>query len=52
MRLLNMGKTEQIAGLGLVAAGTYMERKEDKDDRDHAAQIQGSGYGPVPSFPT
>ena len=43
IRLLNMGRTEQIAGLGLVAAGTYTDRKEDKDDRERAAQIQGQG---------
>eukprot|EP00092_Neocalanus_flemingeri_P061418 GFUD01073831.1.p1 GENE.GFUD01073831.1~~GFUD01073831.1.p1 ORF type:complete len:131 (-),score=37.36 GFUD01073831.1:6-398(-) len=48
-RLLgNMGKTELIAGGVLVAGATYMDRKEDREDRELAAQLQGPGYAPVP----
>eukprot|EP00092_Neocalanus_flemingeri_P084725 GFUD01106478.1.p1 GENE.GFUD01106478.1~~GFUD01106478.1.p1 ORF type:complete len:153 (-),score=44.55 GFUD01106478.1:272-730(-) len=48
-RLLgNMGETELIAGGVLVAGATYMDRKEDSEDRELAAQLQGPGYAPVP----
>eukprot|EP00092_Neocalanus_flemingeri_P011312 GFUD01012191.1.p1 GENE.GFUD01012191.1~~GFUD01012191.1.p1 ORF type:complete len:218 (-),score=72.66 GFUD01012191.1:174-827(-) len=39
----------QLAGLGVVAAGEYMERREEKEDEERIAQMQGvGGYDPVP----
>eukprot|EP00092_Neocalanus_flemingeri_P057146 GFUD01067836.1.p1 GENE.GFUD01067836.1~~GFUD01067836.1.p1 ORF type:complete len:177 (-),score=60.21 GFUD01067836.1:64-594(-) len=39
----------QLAGLGVVAAGEYMESRREKKDEERIAQMQGvGGYDPVP----
>lgn len=50
-----MGTGTQMAALGAVAAGEYMDRKADRDDDARVAAMQGGapgappGYAPVPT---
>jgi len=52
-RLANMDQTTQMAALGTLAAGEYLDRQEERDDELKAAQLQGvvppAGYAPVPN---
>jgi len=59
MREAGMGQGAQMAALGAVAAGEYMENRNDKQDEARVAAMQGQsmgmpggappGYAPVPT---
>jgi len=45
----NMDKTTQLAGLGALAAGEFLERRNEQNDEYRASQIQAAqGYGNQP----
>jgi len=56
VRFAEMDQTTQMAALGTIAAGEYLEQKGERDDEYRAAQIQNAqapapGYAPVAGQP-
>ena len=45
MRDAGMGPGAQMAALGAVAAGEYMENRNDKQDEARVAAMQGQSMG-------